>query len=217
VNHRARGASWRSILACGLCAFAGAGMLGVWGGTNIQLGYDSNQTASTLGRASPPHVRHSERASRVSVPFQAPAALDIPSIGVSTPLVRLGLQPDRTVEVPADADRAGWFRRGPAPGRRGSSVILGHVDSVAGPAVFARLGELRRGDSVTVTRADGSELRFVVRALVTYARSDFPARRVYAAQGERRLNLVTCSGAYDSANGGYQANLVVYTRLPHGE
>jgi hypothetical protein len=68
---------------------------------------------------------------------------------------------------------------------------------------------------VTVRRADGSEVRFVVMNSVTYARADFPGLRVYAAQGARRLNLVTCDGAYDPANGGYQANLVVYTRRAH--
>jgi sortase (surface protein transpeptidase) len=138
--------------------------------------------------------------------------LDIPAIDVSTPLVRLGLEPDRTVEVPSDPDRAGWFRRGPPPGRPGSSVILGHVDSVDGPAVFARLAELRPGESVTVTRADGSVVRFVVLKTATYTHAEFPADRVYAARGLRRLNLITCGGSYDAELGGYQANVVVYTR-----
>lgn len=131
---------------------------------------------------------------------------------LETPLVRLGLMPDRTVEVPGNADRAGWFHPGPVPGGRGSAVILGHVDSVQGPAVFARLQELQPGDTVTVDRADGSSVRFVVRKAVLYANDDFPAQRVYATREGRRLNLVTCGGSYDSTRGGYQSNLVVYTR-----
>ena len=138
--------------------------------------------------------------------------LEIDTIAVSTSLVKLGLMPDRTVEVPSNADLAGWFRRGPKPGRRGSAVILGHVDSVEGPAVFARLQELRPGDLVQVERADGSTVRFEVRRSVTYANDKFPANRVYGAQGARRLNLVTCGGVYDASRGGYQSNLVVYTR-----
>ncbi len=141
-----------------------------------------------------------------------PVALQIPVIGVSTPLIGLGLAPDRTVEVPADPDRAGWFRRGTPPGMPGSSVILGHVDSVDGPAVFARLGELRPGDSVKVRLADGSVASFVVLKSALYPNADFPAARVYAAQSLRRLNLVTCGGAYEADRGGYQSNLVVYTR-----
>lgn len=141
-----------------------------------------------------------------------PVTLEIPAIAVATRLIGLGLMPDRTVEVPEDPDLAGWFRRGPRPGRPGSAVILGHVDSVNGPAVFARLQELRPGDTLRVGRADGSAVSFVVRRSVTYPNTEFPAARVYAAQGARRLNLVTCGGIYDSTRGGYQSNLVVYTR-----
>ena len=57
-------------------------------------------------------------------PSLLPVHLEIESIAVATPLVKLGLMPGRTVEVPSDADRAGWFRFGPKPGRRGSAVIL---------------------------------------------------------------------------------------------
>ncbi|MDZ5621619.1 class F sortase [Nocardioides bizhenqiangii] len=142
-----------------------------------------------------------------------PARLKIPAIDVTTPLVRLGLMPDRTVEVPRNPDRAGWFQPGPVPGQRGSAVILGHVDSVRGPAVFARLQELQLGDAVTIERADGSTVRFVVSGTMLYENADFPADRVYAAQDGRRLNLVTCGGTYDSTRGGYQSNLVVYTRF----
>ena len=31
--------------------------------------------------------------------------------------------------------------------------------------------------------------------------------------GRSELNLVTCGGAYDASRGGYQSNVVVYTRL----
>ena len=98
----------------------------------------------------------------------------MPAIGLDTALVGLGLQGDGTVEVPADPLRAGWYRLGPPPGAVGSAVVLGHVDSVDGPAVFARLGELGRGDRVLVTRDDGTTARFVVRSTTTYANDRFP-------------------------------------------
>jgi len=161
--------------------------------------------------ASRPHrVTH-----RVTVPRIAPVHLAIPAIHVSHRLLRLGLQPDRTVEVPAPEDSAypGWFRLGPTPGQVGSSVILGHVDSVRGPAVFYDLRFLSRGDKVDVRLRDGTVTHFAVRRVATYANADFPADRVYAAHGVRALNLVTCGGEYDRSRGGYQSNVVVYTRL----
>lgn len=143
-----------------------------------------------------------------------PVHLTIASISVSTDLVRLGLRPDRTVEVPQDAALAGWFEEGPVPGEQGASVVLGHVDSAAGPAVFHRLAELAPGDRLRVRLTDGATARFEVRRVATYANDAFPAREVYAGDPDgRALNLVTCGGWYDADRGGWQANVVVFTEL----
>lgn len=201
-----------TLLGWVLCAIVGVALVNVWDGDGAPSarpgGPDPTAVSPTPGppRDTEPPREESRDAGLV------PVTLDIPDIEVSTALVSLGLEPDRTVEVPSDADLAGWYQRGPEPGRSGSSVILGHVDSAEGPAVFARLEELKPGDLMTVGRADGSAVSFVVIRSVVYANADFPAARVYAAQGMRRLNLVTCDGAYEPAQGGYQANLVVYTR-----
>ncbi len=143
----------------------------------------------------------------------APAVLGIPGIDVATPVVDLGLQLDGTVEVPEDPAVAGWFEPGTVPGAVGSSVILGHVDSRSGPAVFSRLGELTVGDVVWVRRDDHSAAKFVVGSVRTYEHDEFPAQRLYATPHRRRvLNLITCGGAYDPGAGGYQANVVVHAR-----
>jgi hypothetical protein len=142
-----------------------------------------------------------------------PVQLRIPAIKVSADVTGLGLNDDRTVEVPKDPDEVGWYRLGPSPGRPGSAVILGHVDSVHGPAVFYRLWDLKRGDRVDVRLADATVAHFKVARVVSYANEEFPATKVYrgGAGGRPALNLVTCTGAYDKAAGGYQSNLVVYT------
>jgi hypothetical protein len=92
-------------------------------------------------------------------------------------------------------------------------VILGHVDSVDGPAVFAGLSALRSADRVQVVLSDDGTVQFEVTGIETYANADFPAQRVYAgSRRARTLNLVTCGGEYDRERGGYQFNVVVYTR-----
>ena len=146
-------------------------------------------------------------------PESQPVQLHIVTIKVAADVTRLGLNDDRTVEVPQDPDDVGWYRLGPSPGQPGSAVILGHVDSKRGPAVFSRLWELEPGDRVTVRLAGGSVARFEVTRVVTYPIKDFPARKVYGPPvGDRpALNLVTCGGEYDKSAGGYQANVVVYT------
>lgn len=145
-----------------------------------------------------------------------PEALRIPAISVDTSLVDLGLNADDTVEVPRAATVAGWYDQGPVPGQIGSAVILGHVDSVEGPAVFYRLSELVAGDRVDVRVSDGSVSTFRVDRVATYDNEEFPAQQVYAGSpGRATLNLVTCGGVYDADRGGYQSNVVVSTKRVH--
>lgn len=141
----------------------------------------------------------------------APRALRIPAIDVRTPLVSLGFNRDGTVEVPTDPARAGWFQPGVRPGGHGSAVLLGHVDSVDGSAVFFRLGSLQVGDVIAVLLQDRSTVRFGVTSVTVHPNAEFPAEMVYKDHGPRRLTLVTCGGDYDASRGGYQANVVVRT------
>ncbi|WP_285773571.1 class F sortase [Microtetraspora sp. NBRC 13810] len=144
-----------------------------------------------------------------------PRWLDVPGIGVHVGLSRLGLNGDGTVEVPP-VDRpgeAGWYARGYRPGERGGAVILGHVDGGGRKGVFYDLGRVRRGDDISVTRADGSVAVFVVQSVEQVPKSGFPSQRVYGPLGYPGLRLVTCGGGFDRRTGHYTANVIVYARL----
>jgi len=142
-----------------------------------------------------------------------PTRLRIPAIGVDTGLMRLGLRPDHTVEVPplTAGAPAGWYERSVTPGEPGPAVILGHVDSARhGPAVFHRLGALRPGDRVHVGRADGGTVGFVVTAVLRYPKRAFPTARVYGPSSDAGLRLITCGGAFDRVRRSYRDSVVVY-------
>lgn len=146
-----------------------------------------------------------------------PIRLAIPTLGVSSPLVRLGLNPDGTVQVPDlnDPDsKAGWYENSPTPGSLGPSIILGHVDSAAyGPGVFYRLGDLRPGDEVDVTRADGTVAVFRVHAVRSYSKDQFPTLRVYGNIDNAGLRLITCGGQFDYDKRSYESNIVAFAGL----
>jgi Sortase domain len=146
-------------------------------------------------------------------PASPPLRLTIPSIGVTTRLLRLGLEADGSMQVPVDFDRAGWFAKGPTPGQVGPAVIAGHVDSRTGPAVFYRLRELRAGDTVQVERADGTRLRFVVEDARRYPKTSFPTAAVFGPAPWAALRLVTCGGDFDRSARSYRDNLVVFAHL----
>jgi sortase (surface protein transpeptidase) len=142
-----------------------------------------------------------------------PIRISIPKIHVASRLTRLGRAADGTVQVPSQWEVAGWYEMGPRPGDPGSAVILGHVDSKLGPAVFYRLRELRRGDRVDITRADGSMVRFVVQRTASYDKQRFPTDEVYYPTLVPTLRLVTCGGQFDFTTGHYRSNIIVFATL----
>jgi len=142
-----------------------------------------------------------------------PVGVEIPRIGVVSSLDRLGRAPDGTVQEPSRWAVAGWYAPGTRPGDPGSAVILGHVDSKRGPAVFFRLRELRRGDAVTIRRADGSLVRFVIQRTEQYPKDRFPTDDVYYPTLTPALRLVTCGGEFDATIGRYRSNLIVFATM----
>ena len=140
-------------------------------------------------------------------------AVSIPRIGVRSTLVELGLDADGEMEVPQDPALAGWFSRGAAPGALGPAVIAGHVTWDGAPAVFHRLGTLRHGDHVTVTRKDGKTAVFTVSRVARFSKAQFPSQEVYGAIDHAGLRLITCGGTYDAARHRYLDNVVVFARL----
>ena len=139
-----------------------------------------------------------------------PVSLSIPAIGVRTPLVRLGLTAQGTLQVPPSTSVAGWYTGSPRPGRVGSAIIAGHIDSVQGPGVFFRLRLLRPGDRIYVRRSGGKLAVFRVYAEHMYAKNRFPTQKVYGPAPDPELRLITCGGVFDPATGSYLSNVVVY-------
>jgi hypothetical protein len=166
-------------------------------------------TPTAAGPTGPTEVINFPVGSWRRLPPSPPARLEIPAIGVSTPLVRLGLLADGTMEVPRDYGVAGWFTGGPMPGQLGPAVVAGHVDSRTGPAVFYRLRDLRPGDQLRVVRADGRVVRFEVESLARYPKREFPDDEVFGATTTPALRLITCAGDFDRSQRSYRDNLVV--------
>jgi hypothetical protein len=144
-----------------------------------------------------------------------PVSVEIPAIGVHSVLLRLGVKPDGTMQVPPQRrpNAAAWYKYSVTPGQIGTSVIEGHVDNDQGPAVFYRLGALRPGDLVNVRLADGITAIFRVTGVRQYPKSQFPAKTVYRATRFAALRLITCGGAFDYATSQYLSSTVVFAFL----
>jgi LPXTG-site transpeptidase (sortase) family protein len=163
--------------------------------------------------AKPAQPDVADRTTGLVLPESDPVSVSIPRIRVESTLVHLGLDRDGAMEVPRDPAKAGWYSRGAAPGALGPAVIAGHVTWNGSPAVFQRLGALRRGDQVTVTRKDRKIAVFRVDRVARFSKSEFPTQDVYGLIDHAGLRLITCGGSYDAARHRYPDNVVVFARL----
>jgi sortase (surface protein transpeptidase) len=194
-----------------------------WGVTALALAIGGTALIASLPSGIPSALVLSPASATTSVAKDAPKIpaiassrpvhLSIPAIGIDSSVGTLGLQPDRELMVPTSPHVVDWYIDGPTPGRVGSSVILGHVDSFNGPGTFFYLKKLKTGNAITVTLADGTVARFVVTRVMLYAKTSFPDRLVFGSQGTRSLNLVTCGGIFDHDTGHYESNVVVFSQL----
>ena len=148
------------------------------------------------------------------LPASNPHRLRIPTVGIDTAFEgSLGIDENQEIAVPESYEEVGWYKHGPTPGELGPSVILGHVDSYSGPAVFWPLQKVSVGDVVYVDRQDGSTATFVVTELEQPNQNDFPTKRVYGDIDHAGLRLITCTGTYDRGIQRYSHNLIVYAKL----
>lgn len=172
-------------------------------------------------RTPPAHIAPSHPAASTAnpgpaapMPASVPVRVTVAAAGVDTgPLLRLGLAADGTVEVPsvAQADRIGWYTKGVTPGERGPAVLVGHFDTVEGPAVLKNIAKVRTSDRITVARADGSKAVFAVRELQQVGKGAFPTEKVYGDTAGPELRLITCGG--ELRNGHRPDNIIVFADL----
>ncbi|MGW6413577.1 class F sortase [Streptomyces sp. NPDC055055] len=143
-----------------------------------------------------------------------PVKVAIPALFVEAPLMPLRLDGrGRLGAPPLDKPMtAGWHQAGPSPGEKGTAVLVGHRDTLTGPAVFLSLKALRRGDTVKVTRADRTAAVFTVDEVSTYTKHAFPDRKVYGSTGRAELRLITCGGRFDRKQG-YESNVIAFAHL----
>ena len=184
-------------------------------GVDVPLGPPQPASAASLDGLHRDPAAAAVPATRVKPLAYAPMSrVRIPEIKVDTPVMDVGTDADGWIEAPPpqDPNMAGWYQNGVAPGQRGTSVVVGHVDNESGPAVFYGLGSLKKGEHIEVSRFDDKVAVFKIYGVEVFAKKDFPGARVYGDTGYPELRVITCGGGYSKA-GGYDGNVVVFARL----
>jgi LPXTG-site transpeptidase (sortase) family protein len=153
---------------------------------------------------------------RIASPNSAPGIpmrLRIPSIGLDTSALPVGLTSTKALDIPADGKRVGWYEYGPRPGLSGNAVIDGHRSTVAGPAIFQNLHNLTVGDLLYVTDDHGATRAFRVMQMASYYLDKAPLMQIFGPSSAIHLNLITCNGTWLPQAQTFDQRLIVYTSL----
>jgi LPXTG-site transpeptidase (sortase) family protein len=142
----------------------------------------------------------------------------IENIGVDAPVRTFGLDANSIPEVPVGADAAqivAWYDFSAEPGTGSNAVFAGHV-TWYGQAVFYRLGQLERDDTLILAGVDGTELIYTLtRDPFEVDPYDRESLQLMAATDEDVITLITCGGTWlpnpndPVAGGDYSTRLVV--------
>ncbi|WP_225826168.1 class F sortase [Streptomyces naphthomycinicus] len=188
--------------------FLAVGLFGGHQGTDDEPGAHRASGAGAASTAGP-------RQPGDALPRSSPVRLRIPKISVDAPFTTLVIGASGQLQPPpaGDTNLVGWYSDGVSPGETGTAIIAGHVDTVTSAAVFAGLDQLEPGDRFSVERTDGHTADFVVDDAETFAKDDFPSKRVYADADRPEVRLITCAGDYDHTVRDYTDNLVVFAHL----
>ncbi|MEN8650220.1 class F sortase [Streptomyces sp. 21So2-11] len=201
------GVAW-AVLLLGLSLW-GRGLTEGSGGSSAPTTGDVAAVGRPLGVPLPP-AHEPQKGVR-------PQRVDVPSIGVTAPVVERGLDASGAVDPPPYDWPAtvGWYGNGTRPGAAGVALLVGHVDTESKPAVFYGLSATRPGERIRVTGADGSDLEFTVDDVQVFTRERFDPQKVYGPRESDRaeLRLITCGGTYDKKARTYTANVVVSAYL----
>lgn len=151
-----------------------------------------------------------------SVSPDMPKTISIPKLNVLARVRQLEVKGDGSLDAPHNVHDAGWYKDSTKPGSPGgASLIDGHVSGPTQKGVFYRIETLQKGDIVTIERGDGTKLEYgVIKTEVVKANEvDMSKLLVPVTAGKHGLNLITCTGKFDSSTKTYEDRALVYTQF----
>lgn len=139
------------------------------------------------------------------VPAFRPVRIEIPALGVSAPIVPVGVDADGAMGTPKTGTDVGWWEGLDAGA--GNALFAGHKDWNGRPGSFYGLGRLREGDVVTIL-GETARLDFAVQ-WITQMPGDGEAEHILGDVGAPVVTLITCGGEFDRRVRHYKDRVIV--------
>ena len=126
----------------------------------------------------------------------------------------VGVDQNKQVAVPNNIHLAGWFRDTVLPGKKGLSIIDGHVDGRTSAGIFKSLGNLKQGDQFTIEMGNGNLKTFKIKKVSTVD-TNLANNELFSQDPliKSQLNLITCGGTFDKQSKQYDKRVIAVSEL----
>jgi sortase (surface protein transpeptidase) len=145
-------------------------------------------------------------------PVPTNGTVTLPSLRVTAPIVRVGIDADRLMVVPSNARDVGWLDQGGIPGRTNNVVLAGHIRYSGAAGTFSRLGELQPGAFVVVS-IDERHLVYRVVWNCQFERDTNLVDHIMGYTKAPSVTLISCGGVFDTAARTHTERIAVRAEL----
>lgn len=139
-------------------------------------------------------------------------SVTIPKLHETSTLQALGLDADRTLQVPplSQPMQAGVYTKGPMPGEVGPAVVVAHVNANGHPGFGQGFHTLAAGDLINFTTPAGP-VSYKVTQVTVVPKAQFPTARIFSDTKDDQIRLITCGpGELDSTGHNYVDQTIAY-------
>ncbi len=145
-------------------------------------------------------------------PWPTDGSVQMASLGVTAPIVRVGVGTSGEMVIPRTAKDVAWLDQGEFPGRTQNAVLAGHINYSRQPGSFARIGQLGEGDPIVVTM-DGRRFEYRVAWVCSFDRRSPRAEQIMGYTEVPSVTLITCGGTFDRRAGTHTNRIVARAEL----
>lgn len=148
-----------------------------------------------------------------TVAADMPRYITVPALDVFARIRQAGTDNDGALEAPYNVHDAAWYTDSVKPGSPGgASIIDGHISGPTQRGVFYDLNRLKKGDVIIVERGDGKKISYKVVKVEIHDTEKVDMAKMFlpVIPGKHGLNLISCTGTYNSATNDYEQRVLVF-------
>ena len=139
-----------------------------------------------------------------------PKKIIISSISVDSYIQNVDKDASGQIVAPGNIYIAGWYVQSAKLGKKGLSIIDGHLNGYKHDGIFINLDKLSTGDQLDVEMGDGTKFNYKVLKVDTVDENKAEAYLFsQSPKVTKQLNLITCGGDYDKKNHLYSKRVIV--------